>query len=44
MGISKIHDRVIEKQLQMSMMKKYLKKHLKKVVYLQKKNRKLLIT
>ena len=44
MGISKIHDRVIEKQLQMSMMKKYLKKHLKKDVYLQKKNRKLLIT
>ena len=35
----KLHNRVIQKQLQMSMIKKYLKKG----IYLQKKDRKLLI-
>ena len=35
----KLHNRVIQKQLQTSM----IKKHLKKDIYLQKKDRKLLI-
>ena len=38
--IQKIHNKIIQKQLQMSMTKKYLKKD----IYLQKKNKKLLIT
>ena len=37
--IQKIHNKIIQKQLQMSMTKKYLKKD----IYLQKKSRKLLI-
>ena len=32
-----------QRQLQMRMIKKYLKKYLRKNIYLQKKNRKLLI-
>ena len=38
-GFPEIHDKIIQKQLQMSMIKKYLKED----IYLQKKDRKLLI-
>ena len=38
-GVSKIHNRIIQKQLQMNMIKKYLKKD----IYLQKKDRELLM-
>ena len=36
-NVSKIHNKIIQRQLEMRMIKKYLKKYL----YLQKKNRKL---
>ena len=37
--VSEVHHRIIQKQLQMKMIKKYLKKY----IYLQKKFRKLLL-
>ena len=39
----KIHNKIIQRQLQMRTINKYLKKYLKKDIYLQKKDRKLFI-
>ena len=42
-NVSKNSQQNIQGQLQMRMIKKYLKKYLKKDIYLQKKDKKLLI-
>ena len=41
--LQKIQNKVIQRQLQVRMPRKYLKKYLKKDIYLQKKDKKLLI-
>ena len=41
--VSKIRNKIIQRQIQIRMIKKYLNKYLKKDIYLQKKEKKLLV-
>ena len=41
--VSKIRNKIIQRQIQIRMIKKYLNKYLKKDIYFQKKDKKLLV-